>query len=481
MAWQLLRHFDRLNETDSRVLRAFNFKRNMTIALFAQLVVLCIGVLKSVILPYAMEVSDYGYWQQYLLYAGFVGIFALGFTDGVYLLYGDRDYDELPFGKLRSAFRFFCAMLALFAVLMICYSSMLADKSRSFAMTFVSFDIFIACVSGLFIYILQITNQFLWYSICTVIDKVIFVVLACALISLGLVGFEYFVVADAACRMISLFLLCWRCRKMIFGSADSLLAGFAEFSNNIKVGINLMFANFASMLTTNLGRFIVDVFGGLSNYAFYSFGISITNLVLTFVSAASYVLYPALKRVDTAQISGHYRRLSMACFIVGGVGLCLYFPVVWGVLVFYEKYAASLSYLNILFVAAFFQAVMTLVANTFYKTLRLERRLFVVNLECVVGFSLMAAVTFYMTHDIFWIAVSTAVTAGLRCIMSEAELAKYLSVGIWPVITCQIVLVAGFVACSSAGVSAAEGLGGFAALLLILAVALQRILRRKAS
>lgn len=62
-----------------------------------------------------MSVSGFAYWQQYVLYSGFVGIFALGFNDGIYLLYGGYSYNELPFKRLRAAFRFYCGMLLLFA------------------------------------------------------------------------------------------------------------------------------------------------------------------------------------------------------------------------------------------------------------------------------------------------------------------------------------------------------------------------------
>lgn len=436
---------------------AMSVKRNMAIALSAQGVVLVIGLLKSLLLPHAMEVEGFAYWQQYLLYSGFVGVFALGFSDGVYLLYGDRDYAELPFMRLRMAFRLYCGMLLFFAVVVVGYALLLPDAGRSFAFAFVGVDIVIACIVGLFTYILQITNQFMWYSVCTVVDKVVFIGLAVALVTVGCHEFRVFVVLDAVCRCISLCLICWHCREVIVGKAAPLPEGAREFVGDARVGINLMFANFASMLVTNLGRFIVDLFGGLASYAFYSFGMSLTNLVLTFVTAASTVLYPALKRVREVNLARHFFKIDRAVLVVGGMGLCMYFPVYALVTIFYQKYAPALAYLDVLFVAAFFQAKMTLLVNTFYKTLRMERRLFVVNIQCVVAFAVLAAASFGITRSVWWIAASTALTAGIRCVWSEVELSRCLKVRIAPVLVAQGVMIAGFLLLAVLGVSLASG------------------------
>lgn len=434
-----------------------NVKRNMAIALSAQGVVLVIGMLKSLLLPHAMEVEGFAYWQQYLLYSGFVGVFALGFNDGVYLLYGDKDYAELPFARLRMAFRLYCGMLLFFSAVVVAYALSLPDAGRAFAFAFVGVDILVACIIGLFTYVLQITNQFMWYSICTLVDKVVFIGLAVALVMMGYHEFRIFVVLDVVCRCISLGLICWRCHEMILGKAAPMSGGVREFAGDVRVGINLMFANFSSMLVTNLGRFIVDLFGGLAGYAFYSFGMSLTNLVLTFVTAASTVLYPALKRVNAENLARHFCKIDKAVLVVGGLGLCMYFPVYAAVTMFYQKYSAVLVYLDVLFVAAFFQAKMTLLVNTFYKTLRMEKRLLVVNIQCVVAFAALAAVSFGITRSVWWIAASTALTAGARCVWSEVELSRCLKVRILSVLISQGAMIAGFFLCSTWGASLATG------------------------
>lgn len=430
--------------------KTLSFRSNLKLALLAQVVVFAVGVVKSLVLPQVMPVSDYSYWQQYLLYAGFVGIFALGFNDGVFLVYGGYSYEKLPFRKLRTAFAFYCGMLICFAIAIFVCSCFVEDSSIRFLFVFVSVDALVLCVSALFVHILQITSQFKWYGICTVFDKVLFAAFAVGGLLLHQGDFRVYVVVDCASKVVAMVLLVCRCRKAVFGSRATLREGLAEFTYDIRVGVNLMLANFASMLVSNLGRFIVAWFGSLENYAFYSFGLSVTNIVLTFVGAVGTVLYPALKRVSQSELGSYYVRIDSKIFLVACFGLLMYFPVYLLVSSFYVPYIPMLPYLALLFVSAVFQAKMSILVNTCYSALRMEKRLLAVNMQCVLTFAAMGLVSFYLTHDIWWIAASTAASAALRCVMSEVELRRKLGVSTSPLLFVpQLVLTGGFFAVTS--------------------------------
>ena len=406
----------------------FSFKKNMLLALGAQAVALGVGLIKSLVLPVAMSVEGFAYWQVYVLYSGFVGVCAFGYTDGVYLLYGGCDYEDLPFERLRGANRVYCLFLIALSVTLGCLAMLGDDGLRSFALTFVALDVFVLCMSGLCTYVLQVTNQFKRYSFCTVVDKVIFLAAAVCLAVAGLADFRLFVIIDAATKVVSLSCFVWCCRGVLFGRAVALAASLREAISYARTGISLMLANFSSMLISNLGRFIIDWLGDLASYAYYSFGSSVTNLVLTFVTAVSSVLYPKLKRVSDGELDAYYMRIDRAMLPIAAVGLLLYFPASVFVGAFYAKYAPMLAYLNVMFVSAVFQARMGILVNTFYKTLRMERRMLVANAQCVAAFALMAGISFWLTRDVWWIAASTAVTAALRCALSEREIRRSLGV-----------------------------------------------------
>lgn len=404
------------------------FKKNMLLALGAQAIALGVGLIKSLVLPASMSVEDFAYWQVYVLYSGFVGVCAFGYTDGVYLLYGGCDYKDLPFERLRGANKVYCFFLVALSVALGCLSLLGRDGLRSFSFFFVAVDVFVLCLSGLLTYVLQVTNQFRRYSFCTVVDKVVFLGAATCLAAAGFTDFRVFVVVDAATKVVALGFFVWYCRGVLFGRATALAASVCEALAYARTGISLMFANLSSMLISNLGRFIIDWLGNLASYAYYSFGNSVTNLVLTFVTAISSVLYPKLKRVSDSELDRYYRRIDKAMSPIATVGLLLYFPAYWFVGTFYMRYAPMLAYLNVMFVSAVFQAKMSILVNTFYKTLRMERRMLIANAQCVVAFAVMAGFSFWLTRDVWWIASSTAATAALRCVLSEREIRQRLKI-----------------------------------------------------
>ena len=70
--------------------------KNTIYVIAAQSISLILGIARTLLLPVLLGITNFGYWQVYLLYMSYVGIFALGFNDGIYLKYGNYEYDELP-------------------------------------------------------------------------------------------------------------------------------------------------------------------------------------------------------------------------------------------------------------------------------------------------------------------------------------------------------------------------------------------------
>ena len=65
------------------------------------------GVLVAFLLPKIIGLSDYGYYKTFTLYATYVGLFHFGIEDGIYLIYGGKDYEELN----KIDFRFYTRFL----------------------------------------------------------------------------------------------------------------------------------------------------------------------------------------------------------------------------------------------------------------------------------------------------------------------------------------------------------------------------------
>lgn len=411
----------------------------------AQIIVLVLGIVKSIILPKVLSIPDYGYWQIYVLYSTYVGIFALGFNDGIYLLYGKYQYEELPFAKLRSATKFYMGMLGVFSILGCIITFLVNEEQRKIVLWGVCIDIILAGINGLLIYVLQITNQMKAYSFYSVLDK-IFMLLAVFVISF-LPGRNYkmVVMSDVLARVIVSIGLIIKCKEFFVGQKSTAKDGWKEFTTDIKVGINLMIANLMGMFVTGIGRFIVDMLGDISEYAYYSFGITVTNLILTFITAVSLVLYPALKRLPEKNYYTYYNKLNFSVGIFNNLALFLYFPAVLFVQVFLPQYSPMLGYLHFLFGVVILQAKMQLINNTFYKVLREEKALLKANMSCVILFLVISLITYSVIGQVWAIAVCTFVAMLYRCYASEFYLRKKMGVKVSQELWCEIAYIGIFI------------------------------------
>lgn len=82
-------------------------KKNLVYTLSSQGVSIILGILKVLILPFILGIEEFGYWQVYLLYVGYLGILSFGFNDGIMLKYGSLNNNQLPKPLLRSSIQIF--------------------------------------------------------------------------------------------------------------------------------------------------------------------------------------------------------------------------------------------------------------------------------------------------------------------------------------------------------------------------------------
>ena len=135
-----------------------------------------------------------------------------------------------------------------------------------------------------------------------------------------------------------------------------------------------MIANLAmGMLLVGSGRIIVQLCGNIEDFAIYSFGMSVTGLVLTAVTAFSLVLYPMIKRISEDKYYYLFKRINIFTRSFGLPAILVYFPACWFITFFYPKYDSVLPFLNFLFAIVFLQCKISILNNTYYKVLRKEK------------------------------------------------------------------------------------------------------------
>ena len=405
-----------------------SLKKNFSIVFGTQGLILLVSVARALVLPKLLTVESFGYWEVYWFYATYCGVFCLGFTDGVYLKYGGYDYHQLPMKKLRSSTRLFIGMLCFFSVisafLLLIFSH---NDNIRFSLFFVILDIVVVGITSLYIYIFQVTNQFGRYGVFSVFDKIFVLILILYLFATDLDNYKIVVLVDFFSKVFVLSLMIWKSKEIIFGEVDNFKQSFYEMLDNINIGIKLMFANLMGMLIMGAGKLAAQLFGNIEDFAIYSFGVSVTGLVLTAVTAFSLVLYPAIKRIEESKYPNLFNKIDSFTRFFGITSVLLYFPCVYAIKIIYPNYTPVLFYLNLLFVIVFLQCKINILNNTFFKTLRKERQLLYVNIASVGIFILLLSVLYPLYKKIYIIPFCTSISMSILYFVAKRYLCQQMN------------------------------------------------------
>lgn len=391
------------------------------------MIVIIFGVIRALVIPIILGVSDFGYWQVYLLYAGFVGIFSFGFNDGIYLRYGGNQKAGLPWGKLRGSF--YCYFLVLFIISLlffftIDYINFTPEKALTFS--YVIINIGLMGFSSLFLFLFQTTNQIKKYSIYMLVDKLIFLALLAYVYHHSSFDFETLMIIDCFSKLLLVIAMAVDCRKDLFGKVASFFNSFQEFYKNLGVGIKLMLANLASMLVMNMSRFFVEQYYTLEEFSTFSFGITLTNIFLMAMNGVAVALYPYLKRVPESKYPQVYGEITCAVSLFLFLSLFAYYPIYYFVFNYMSDFKAVLAYLNVLFVLSLLQIKMNLTINTFYKVLREEKALLKANFNSVIIGLLLSILVVYFYKTVELMAFTLLLTIAFRVYHSDIFISKIL-------------------------------------------------------
>lgn len=412
--------------------------------ILAQGISFVLGIVSNLILPNAMGVLQYGYWQVYLFYLGYIMLFCLGFNDGLYLKYGNLNYNELNFQKLRSAMRIFIFIITVLSVLLFFLSFLENDKNKTFAFCAISLNLLIVGVNNTLLTILQFTNRIKLNSVLYISNRVIFIGFVIILMLVGYVDFKFIITADIITKVLLLVINIYKSKELFIGSADNCLIGFMEYCENVIVGIKLMLANIVGSILLGIGRFIVERYLTIESFSLYSFATTLSFFALTFISVASISLYPLLKRLPEEKLPNFYIDLNRLLCIVLFILLAGYYPLYYFIYFQFTAYTGIFEYFYLLFIIIVSQGKMQFVINTYYKVLREEKAMLFANLSGIIVALIAIVPAFYFTRSIFAIVTGTTITLIWRCYASEIYLKKKMGIKGYKNILVELMMMALF-------------------------------------
>jgi len=395
---------------------------------------LIVSAATSLLIPVMLgdEIDQYGFFQIYLFYIAYIGFFHFGLCDGALLVEGGKDYSRLDKNKYSFQYHFLF-IVEIIVTASIVLTMIIMKKPVDYLFIGVAFGInlIIYLPRNLLAYLLQSSNRIKENAFITIIGRTVYLIGVLAIWIIGCYDYHLFVLADIFGKGCALVYAVYKCKDIVFSKPYAWRIGIEGVKENVLVGMKLMLASVSSMVITGIVRFAIQQQWDVATYGKISLTLSITNLVLTFISAMAIVLYPTLRRVsDTKAVSLYYsiRDILMSMLLAT---LILCYPLQTIMQRILPQYNDSLVYLPILFPVCVYSAKITMLIQTYMQVFRMEQYILKVNLSAIVIALFNTFFTIYLFHNLTMAIFSILFIAAIRSTIAEYVLSKHIHISIW--------------------------------------------------
>lgn len=411
--------------------KAIQFIKNFSYTISSNLISLIISTLVVIVVPKLVGVEEYGYWQLYLFYSSYVGFLHFGWSDGIYLRYGGEEYSDLDKKIFSSQFYMMMLFQFIVAVIIVIIAVLfVSDIDRAFILNMVALNALIINVLSVLLLTLQATNRIKEYAQINIISRVSYVFLIVIFLVFGVREYKVMIIADLIGKALSLIYAIYACNDIVLNKVNTLSFNIIETTENIRVGIKLMFANIASMLIIGVVRFGIEYSWDVSTFGKISLTLSISNLLMLFINATGIVIFPVLRKLRIEALPNLYLVIRDILMLMLFCVLVLYFPMNAFLTRWLPNYADSLAFMALLFPISLYEGKMGLLINTYLKTLREER--FIMKINIIVLFLSIVSTIFttLIFRNLNAAVLSILIAISIRSIFAEVYLSKILKVNV---------------------------------------------------
>lgn len=419
-------------------------KRNILYSVSAQVISLTVSFITGLIVPKFIPEIQYAFWQTYVLYVGYYGVFHFGILDGLVLRFSQYDYDKLDKRRARAHLLFLLLLEMALAILLLLFSMGMDSYESRRIFTFVAIGLISKNLFTYSSYLLQITNQISRYARLIVLHRVVYGVFVVVVLVSRFERFELFCLADLASDLFAIIYCMYMCKEAFFGKPESFGYALLDIKESFLAGAKLMLANFSSMLLISSAKMMIQWHWGTLAFGQISFAFSLSSLFLTFISAISVVLFPSLKRMDKSEYPDFYvglRRISSR-FLFGVI--LLYFPGYFILSLWLPPYLPSLSCWGILLPYIVFSARINLLTNNYLKAYRKEQTMLFVNILFAVIAICLYALSAFVLDNMILVLIAVVAAIALISIASENIVGKLIGISLKKEVLADAILASAF-------------------------------------
>lgn len=426
------------------------FTKNFITAILAQLISFSASVLVQFIAPMLIgDVENFAYWQLFLFLVTYVNLSRLGLIDGLYLRLGGKNYKELDHSLLSTqwvVYSIFQTIVAvvLFGILFFTES----NSDRLFVFGSCCVCIVLINSNNYFSYILQAVNETRKYSFSVILQNLCWFLAIALMLIFDIKTYHIIIIMYIVGHLLAGIYLMINAKEIVKAKKHNLPAVFQDIGKNIGCGIQLMISTYAGLLIIGSSKLLIEECIGLATFGYMSFSLTLANFFLNFISQVSLVLFPALKKVNPDKLETTYSFIRNLLSIILPFVLIGYLPICFMVKWLLPQYTPSLTTLVFFLPICVFDGKMQMLCSTYFKVLRKETLLLIINLCSLLISVASTLIGIYLINpdiQMQFIACGLLVVIAIRSIVSEIIISKMMHKNLFKDLIMEILLVVAFV------------------------------------
>ncbi|MBE2935983.1 oligosaccharide flippase family protein [Anoxybacillus flavithermus] len=322
------------------------------------------GVINGFVIPKFLGTGQYAVLMTYSLFVSFIGVFPLGFIDGMYINYGGKDEKDINKGIFKFEHRFLFLFQLLIAVIFLTVSIVLQNRVIFyFSLTILPFTLI-----GFFKLFYQAVGNFDKFTFLSILNTLVMFVFNMILILFGTKEAETFMIANVISYYIT-FIYIEYIYYLTYKKVN-IRKDYTLIKNNFKIGAPILVGNLSLLLFYSIDRWIVRILLDLESFAYYSFAISMMTLINVLISAITTTFYPYLSKNREDSM---LRKLKNYFLIIGSCASASYFVFSMIVIYFIPKYKPSLEIIAILLASLPVMIIIKVLYVNLYQAQKRER------------------------------------------------------------------------------------------------------------
>lgn len=379
-------------------------KKGLLNVMIANIICLVINLLTNFLIPKFVSIEAYGMIKTYALYLTYAGFFSIGYNDGMYLRYGGKKLDNIDKKDFAYNFVNYLALMLMMLIVVLSVGLILND---SIIIAF-SFGMFAYNILGYLKSLYQATGEFRAYGKALNIEK--FVIFACTMALIFMAksdDYQYYVWVQVIVGiLVAIYLFIKLEHKLKFMNMGRLK--LEEYKDNISSGFILMLGNFSNSVFTGLDRWFVKILLTMTDFAMYSFAVSMESVINVFISPITISMYNYFCKEPSSENIIKIKKLTL---LWGFFVIAAAFPAKWILENFLQNYLMANGVVFILFAAQVFYVIIKGIYVNIYKAEK-RQNVYLKQMVTMIGVGFVLHIVFYLIfRNMICISAATLITA----------------------------------------------------------------------